>query len=710
MLIKVIKSKAVILVLVAAFCMMFFAGCGGGGGHHGVGSTGTGDITGLIIDGRSGRGIANAQVSVLSTGMAVKTGSDGSYTLKGVGSGQVTLETSDGQDTRTAAVMVPLNSSTNKSIVLHKDTPVTIQGRVINVLTGEPIAEAAVEIADRQYTSESDGSIVATGVSSGVQWVSITKSGYEALSASVLSAEIPQYTWYLIPNTNDLGDATFQEYSEQAFQAASALRTALSAMRVSTVNIQEGSRRIEELTRAAQADMDLSATLQASRALANVLMAVSEYNDQAGSRGLFGWLDFGANASRFSKGADESIELKNRVFAGEDVPEVNAWLAQNPIGSYSSLQEIRNDFGDDAYYMYNNVVTAYLTANPNSPFNQDVVGAGKDVIIGTYESQGANLIGDGLNGIWSGLGTLITEVKDALQFISKNGKQYIWGIETAQGKLVLIETKPGQPTSFPSGTFDLIVSNGTVLKPTSLSSFSLTAGASRTISASDEVSSRQVAVTPACYDDIGSLLVRVGVSYDTVNMNDILNWSGLAGYDIVCVNCSYDISPMTSEGASRLRNFVNLGGILYCSDWAYEIVRDAFPDMLTFFEDAKIGNEQTVSGRVVNSSLAQYLGKNSLGIVYDLSGWVPIRSVAADVNVDIYGSVLGLPETSKSTGIHWHSSTGSRLGSNSRSLGELPLSVTFSYGKGKVHYTTFHNEAQATEDIQRMLLYHILTK
>ncbi len=150
----------------------------------------------------------------------------------------------------------------------------------------------------------------------------------------------------------------------------------------------------------------------------------------------------------------------------------------------------------------------------------------------------------------------------------------------------------------------------------------------------------------------------------------------------------------------HVQDAVSHGGALYFSDWTYDLVERAWPDMVTWagdeetLDDAQRGKEGAVNARVVNQELADFMeiGLNDqVEIVFNQGGWaVPLGVdgvevlVAADVEYD--DPVTGEFELRE----------------------DVPLVFTFTDG-GRVVYTAFHNEAQITDDARDVLRFALTT-
>lgn len=214
----------------------------------------------------------------------------------------------------------------------------------------------------------------------------------------------------------------------------------------------------------------------------------------------------------------------------------------------------------------------------------------------------------------------------------------------------------------------------------------------------------KMAVVRGDYDEIEALLDSIGfprisspdvdstgyVIYDYYS--DILqDPSQLSKFDILFLNCSdYQTFRGDSMAITNLRNYVNDGGSLYASDWAYDAVESAFPEYIDFYgEDSIPGSakqgmsESNVESKIVDERLKEALGKDEILVNFNLGAWVIIENVSSQTQVWV-----------RADSVHTYSQT----------LLDKPLMVKFNYGNGQVIYTSFHNEAQVTEDMIEILI------
>src|ERR1019366_658352 len=111
-----------------------------------------------------------------------------------------------------------------------------------------------------------------------------------------------------------------------------------------------------------------------------------------------------------------------------------------------------------------------------------------------------------------------------------------------------------------------------------------------------------------------------------------------------------------------LAHFVTEGGILYASDWRYDAVAKAFPDMAdpNLKED---GERQELDADIVDPALREVLGSNKLHLKFDLPEWKTAAFGGPRVKTLIKGDYVKYKSRVKAT---------------------APLMVKFNVGKGTV--------------------------
>jgi hypothetical protein len=221
-----------------------------------------------------------------------------------------------------------------------------------------------------------------------------------------------------------------------------------------------------------------------------------------------------------------------------------------------------------------------------------------------------------------------------------------------------------------------------------------------------------IAVVDGRNDDVGSILDSLGIdastittyagSYDVAWGATLLeDWDLLSTFDIVFINCGADgiddyplflLSPDVVDSTvavENLRRFVDEGGSVYASDEAYDLIERAWPDAIDFWGDdatldaAQIGTEKYTPTPVdiVDPSLAAAMGQASFDITFAYTLWAIIDDVGAGTTVFTRGDV----PTSEGT------------------LTDVPLTVGFGAGAGRVVYTSFHQESGANSATQQLL-------
>ncbi|SRR6266581_1846681 len=265
----------------------------------------------------------------------------------------------------------------------------------------------------------------------------------------------------------------------------------------------------------------------------------------------------------------------------------------------------------------------------------------------------------------------------------------------------------------PTGVYTLSVQKGFI----SLTQPGVTVSATpTTITLRFSATALHAAVVPGRYDAVEVVLDRLGFSRTLITKADLNNAALLSGYNMIFLNCGMDqpldlTIPESSVSrsldvawattiAANLQNFVAAGKHLYASDWAYVYVEKAFPAAIDFFGDdtnfgvtvcdetqARIGDSGTYSASILDSSLATALGRTTMSVNFDFDDWV----------------VLGRLDTQGAGTTNLISGDVVACGT---SRGTRPLQVVFPHGTttpGKVIYTSFHTQAQATSDMDRIL-------
>lgn len=203
-----------------------------------------------------------------------------------------------------------------------------------------------------------------------------------------------------------------------------------------------------------------------------------------------------------------------------------------------------------------------------------------------------------------------------------------------------------------------------------------------------------IAVNTAHWDDIGEILTTMGYPWTEIQDSTMNTYANIAQYDIIYANCSSSAYANGPSAANALRTFVQNGGSLYASDWAFTYVTNAFPSFVTFFgSDPRVGYSGMITGRITDPGLASYLNPSNppttVSLNYNLGSWAVVNSVSSATTVHIRGDITYSGGT----------------------LSDRPLVVSFSpydNSAGRVIYTTFHNEAQQSDIEKKLLEYLVL--
>ena len=222
-----------------------------------------------------------------------------------------------------------------------------------------------------------------------------------------------------------------------------------------------------------------------------------------------------------------------------------------------------------------------------------------------------------------------------------------------------------------------------------------------------------VAVVLGDFDNIGALLSDLEIPFDSYNqqtyMELLTDPNKLAEYDIVFFNCGMPMDWVSSRGtvSANLKNYVAEGGSIYASDWAHGIVEATFPYAIDFHGDDDVispdgvgfdvhehpyvGTEGNVLAEVLDPVMASAIGHTQASLYYDLDSWVLPEAVGPGSSAMLTGDT------------YYYTPTGAiQLES------KAPLAIQFAAG-GRVIYTSFHNEHQMTQDMEKALKEIILS-
>jgi len=255
----------------------------------------------------------------------------------------------------------------------------------------------------------------------------------------------------------------------------------------------------------------------------------------------------------------------------------------------------------------------------------------------------------------------------------------------------------------------------------------------------------KIAVVTGHYDEIQNVLAKLG--YGTINssgrldqsapfdftlidgnnsLNDslydnfedfVMDLDNLTPYDIIFINCGNSSEALSTNSTvkANLKQYVEEGGKLYVTDWAYMFLEQPFPDFMDFSRGgsdvntpeapitaAKIGKGGITSDVTVHdSTMANWLDQVYVnpGSIVDDCYTLPKSAEGTQGGRNLNGKVtIGdfLGGWVMMDGIHtdvlvkpkiWISGP---VSSYSDSVGNAPLTVTRDQGLGRILYSSYH--------------------
>ena len=212
------------------------------------------------------------------------------------------------------------------------------------------------------------------------------------------------------------------------------------------------------------------------------------------------------------------------------------------------------------------------------------------------------------------------------------------------------------------------------------------------------------------YDDVGTLLSSLGFAdYTLVNgiqnseTQDFLSDTDLLGsYDMLFFNGGFTEEGVISDDVliNNVRNYVEAGGTIIVSDWAYDLVETMFPDKMTFVGDDTIevseGDAGLIDCRIVDPNMANSIGTDEIQVEFDLPLFPPVLFADPSVSIHMTGNVEYLDP---------NPIDGVDVAQANRS----PVLVSFAHGAGKVVFLSFRIESNDTEDALRIHRYLVFS-
>ncbi len=186
------------------------------------------------------------------------------------------------------------------------------------------------------------------------------------------------------------------------------------------------------------------------------------------------------------------------------------------------------------------------------------------------------------------------------------------------------------------------------------------------------------------YDNIQSIIRQMGYNLDSLELTHFNNLATLQQYSIIFINCGsssrYDLNEPAIS--ANLTAFLNGGGRIYASDWAFGCVNGIHPELNGTYDGDAV---DSLLSNVVYAPLQSYLGKNTVRINYNLGSWLSLD-----------------PANNYTLNIPFLRATYQGLTDNPIAFFRQDYT-----SNGKLIYTTFHEEAQTTSDMIKILQFFV---
>ncbi len=212
----------------------------------------------------------------------------------------------------------------------------------------------------------------------------------------------------------------------------------------------------------------------------------------------------------------------------------------------------------------------------------------------------------------------------------------------------------------------------------------------------------KAAVVTGDYDDFGVLFETLGITdYLEVNgqtgdeMVDFLtDLDAMSEYAVVFFDGGhleegifYDssgaVNPTVDLVLATLQSYVQQGGTVYASDWAYDVVERAWPQAIDFMGDdlvpdaGQVGEADVVVGTVLDSGMESAIGTGEMAVTYDMFVWPVILDLGPGTTAYLVGDA---PYT---------------MDQQEQTAPNSPLMVGFDDGEGRVVFSTWRSRANA---------------
>jgi len=170
----------------------------------------------------------------------------------------------------------------------------------------------------------------------------------------------------------------------------------------------------------------------------------------------------------------------------------------------------------------------------------------------------------------------------------------------------------------------------------------------------------------------------------------------LDNYDIIFLNCG--LNETKTDFSGNLTDYVNNGGLMYATDWAYKYLNDITADgtqYMSFYDPYKSGDSVSTEAQILNQDLIDWIAFNfnidipnaTVTIDEFLPGWQVVDTYDSSTVLPwLYGPVEydGISESKH-------------------------LAYTFLHGDGGVLYSSFHTENNTSDatTVERLMQYMV---
>jgi hypothetical protein len=225
----------------------------------------------------------------------------------------------------------------------------------------------------------------------------------------------------------------------------------------------------------------------------------------------------------------------------------------------------------------------------------------------------------------------------------------------------------------------------------------------------------RIVVINGRYDNLAKVLEKIGlhdkdgsqnyVSRDSSQLSELLkDEEALSKVDLLMINCGqdYEIEVLSDKVAKKnLTAWVQAGGRLFVTDQAYDFVEQLFPEAITFAGDS---SGQMNTAQIGRGGVSYEASIDRIGLQTWLQDGVTCydkKNCLLDskkVMIDGFSSQWAKMDGVLAATDVWVRNT------------EIPLTVTFEAGKGKVFYSSYHThhgESKNAVPQERILQYFV---